>query len=247
MNIIARIKLFFQMIPKKIFAMRGTILLLASLFLTACSKHEYQIIESDSGSSLPGRINISVPFSLQAPHANWDAPYQEACEEMALIMAHYFLHGRELTNEMADKEILDMVKWESENGFSEDVTLEELLIIGCAYFGDCGSYISNEVTKENIKKELAKGNPVIVPAAGRTLLNPYFSGLGPWYHMLVITGYKDSLFVNGGVFITNDPGTRRGEGYEYDYDLLINAVHDWTGVKEEIEEGVKKMMIVKHL
>jgi hypothetical protein len=98
--------------------------------------------------------------------------------------------------------------------------------------------VINQVTTESIKEELAKGNPIIIPAAGRRLLNPYFSGEGPWYHMLVVKGYDRNEF------ITNDPGTKRGDGYKYKYDVLVNAIHDWTGVKEEIEGGQRKMMVV---
>jgi len=68
--------------------------------------------------------------------------------------------------------------------------------------------------------------------------NPYFSGEGPWYHMLVITWYDHRGF------ITNDPGTKRGEGYHYDEATLINAIHDWTGVKENIAQGGKSMLII---
>jgi hypothetical protein len=68
--------------------------------------------------------------------------------------------------------------------------------------------------------------------------NPYFSGDGPPYHMLVLTGYKR------GKFITNDPGTRRGEGYMYKEDVIMNAIHDWAGSKETIRDGEKAMMVV---
>lgn len=188
---------------------------------------------------LPKKVSIQVPFSSQAPNANWDDPYQEACEEMSLIMAHYFLEGKELTPEIADKELLSLVAWEKEHGYSEDVTLTELSLIGCEYYGDCTNYVINKVTIEAIKEQLAQGHPVIVPAAGRTLLNPYFSGEGPWYHMLMITGYDQNKF------ITNDPGTKRGEGYEYTHEILLNAVHDWTGAKEDIFRGEKRMLVIK--
>ncbi|MCR4279964.1 MAG: hypothetical protein NUV82_00890, partial [Candidatus Komeilibacteria bacterium] len=39
---------------------------------------------------LPAEYNLDVPFMSQAPHANWDLPYQEACEEASLIMVDYF-------------------------------------------------------------------------------------------------------------------------------------------------------------
>ena len=30
---------------------------------------------------LPAEINLKVPFTAQAPHANWELPYGEACEK----------------------------------------------------------------------------------------------------------------------------------------------------------------------
>ncbi len=211
------------------------ILIISAVLLTSCST---QASLSEQGSVLPKKVQIEVPFSPQAPHANWDAPYQEACEEMALIMGIYFLQGKELTPEIADREIKDLVKWETEHGYPEDVTLEQLNQIGCEYYKVCTNYVINQVTTEVIKEQIAKGNPVILPAAGRRLLNPYFSGDGPWYHMLIVKGYDRNEF------ITNDPGTKRGKGYKYKYDRLVNAIHDWTGVKEEIEKGQRKMMVV---
>ncbi|MDP7454623.1 MAG: C39 family peptidase [Candidatus Peribacteraceae bacterium] len=215
---------------------RFIIIIGAQLLLTACTNIDASITEVSEG--IPKKTQINVPFSPQAPHANWDPPYQEACEEIALIMVHYFLEGLELTPEIADKEIKKIVKWEEEHGYPEDVTLEQLNQIGCEYYKDCTNFVINQVTTESIKEELAKGNPIIIPAAGRRLLNPYFSGEGPWYHMLVVKGYDRNEF------ITNDPGTKRGDGYKYKYDVLVNAIHDWTGVKEEIEGGQRKMMVV---
>lgn len=189
---------------------------------------------------IPSTFDIAVPFTSQAPHANWDDPYQEACEEAALIMVHRFLQGESgvLDVNDADQEILKLVQWETENGFDQDVTIAELKDIAERYYGYRGT-IEENVTPERIKELIAAGKPIIIPAAGRELGNPYFSGEGPFYHMLVIRGYDRNEF------ITNDPGTRRGESYEYGYDQLIDAIHDWTGVKEETYLGAKRMLVLE--
>ena len=31
-------------------------------------------------------MNLSVPFTSQAPEQNWDEPWQDACEEAAVLM-----------------------------------------------------------------------------------------------------------------------------------------------------------------
>jgi hypothetical protein len=187
--------------------------------------------------TLPSTVFLEVPFTVQAPNANWDNPYQESCEEAAIIMVDYFLRGSELSVDQANREILQLTNWEESNHYKYDVSLDELAAIVEEYYG-YETRISSDVTKESIMYEISKGNPVVVPAAGRDLGNPYFSGQGPWYHMLVITGY------NWRQFITNDPGTKRGQGYTYRHRVLLDAIHDWTGVKEEIRNGPKRMLII---
>ena len=53
------------------------------------------------------QFNLAVPFTSQAPHADWELPYQEACEEAALLMAHHFIQGKkgQIAPEQADREI----------------------------------------------------------------------------------------------------------------------------------------------
>lgn len=188
--------------------------------------------------TLPTSAYLEVPFTVQAPDGNWDNPFQEACEEASVIMVDYFLRGSTLSPEQAKREIVQLTTWEEANRYKYDVSLEELAQIVRDYYG-YNTRISDNVTKEAIMHEISKGNPVIVPAAGRDLGNPYFSGQGPWYHMLVITGY------NWRHFITNDPGTRRGEDYKYKHRTLVDAIHDWTGVKEDIRNGPKRMLIIE--
>lgn len=190
--------------------------------------------------TFPPSAKLTVPFSAQAPHGNWDMPYQEACEEMSLIMLDYFLTGRSMTPEQADAEIVQMVDWQERSGFDVSITMEELAAVLENYYG--GTYkprLIYNVSPEDIKREIAAGNPVIAPTAGKKLNNPYFSGGGPWYHMLVITGYDHTNF------ITNDPGTWRGEDYQYTHEVLLDSIHDWVGVPEQIEDGGKVVMVVE--
>jgi hypothetical protein len=186
----------------------------------------------------PESLLIQVPFAPQAPFAVWDPLHEEACEEMALIMVRHFLHGSSLSLQEAETEVQALVAWETENGYGYDVSAKELGDIASAFYGLRYRVLTN-VTADTLRAELAAGNPVLIPAAGQTLGNPYFSGAGPLYHMLVVTGYtKDG-------FITNDPGTKRGEKYFYSEKILVNAIHDWTGVKEEILQGAKTALVVE--
>ncbi len=170
--------------------------------------------------TIPSTKEHNVPFTSQAPFGNWDPPYDEACEEASMLMVARFIENKGITSDQADQVITDLAKWESDNGYTIDITAEETVDVFKQYFG-YNSKVSTDTSIARIKKELAQDNLIIIPAAGRMLGNPYFSGAGPVYHMLVITGYTDTTF------ITNDPGTRRGDGYEYDQNVIINAIHDW--------------------
>jgi len=207
------------------------------LLLAACNGTTAQLQPDQPATTLPKKFSLSVPFTVQAPFADWGDPYQEACEEAALLIVHSYLAGNVLTKEQADRDLLALIAWEEQQGFAQDITLTEVAEVAAAYYGYRAEVIQDPSIQE-IQTQIALGNPVIVPAAGRMLGNPYFSGEGPWYHMLVITGY------DGKWFITNDPGTRRGEGYKYKHQILMEAIHDWTGVKEEIQEGKRVVMVV---
>ncbi len=185
-------------------------------------------------------VNFAVPFTSQAPHANWELPYQEACEEASLIMVNAYLNGVEsFTPEEADRQILAMVEWEKKTfGYYEDTTAEETARIAREYFRLKNSRAVPIASMDDVKNELAKGNPVIVPAAGRLLKNPYFRGQGPLYHMLVVKG-----FTKDGKIIANDPGTRRGADFLYDPVTLWNAIHDWNG--GNVADGQKMMIVLE--
>lgn len=189
-------------------------------------------------SPLPFSINLHVPFSPQAPLAEWDVLHEEACEEMSLILVHHFLEGTGITLTQAEEELQALIRWEEEHEYSQDVTVAQLKEIAEQYYGHAGRVIEDPTT-EDLKRLLAERHPVIIPAAGRELGNPYFSGEGPWYHMLVLVGYNEFFFV------TNDVGTRRGAGYVYRFSTLMNAIHDWTGVKENIRKGARRVLVIE--
>ena len=93
---------------------------------------------------------------------------------------------------------------------------------------------------EDLKRVMADGL-VIVPTNGQALKNPNFTRPGPLQHMLVITGYDPATRE----FITNDPGTRKGEGYRYEEDILFAAIREYpTGKHLPIKGGRKAMIVV---
>lgn len=206
---------------------------------------------------LPSKVNMDVAFATQAPNSDWGLPYQEACEEAALIQARKYFYNEKLDKAIMDAEIKKTVEWETAyfNVYT-DTALSEVEIIAEQYFG-LDAEISEDVSVENIKKQLAQGFLVLAPTAGRELGNPNFKQPGPIYHFVVIRGYK------GDKFIVNDVGTRKGEAYVYDVDVLINAIHDLpmvnnllfrpyeeTALEDSVKQanmltGVPRVLIVK--
>lgn len=191
-------------------------------------------------------LNHPVGFVPQAPYQVWDDLHDEACEEAAIITVVKYFNQEEVTPHTAEQAILDLVKWEEENSYLIDLNTVEAAEILENHF-NLKTELKADITVENIKQDLQAGKLIIIPAAGRQLGNPNFKVPGPIYHMLVIRGYDERT----GEFITNDPGTRKGEGYRYKYQVLINAIHDWNHdlaeggmTDEEMAKGRKVIVVV---
>lgn len=179
-------------------------------------------------------------FISQAPFGDWRSPYQDFCEEASIVMAAHFLWSLPITREIADAEMRIIQRYEELmfGGRSKDTSVDEALFVLQTLYG-----MKNVTTKiirssNDIKQELAAGRMVIAPAAGRLLKNPYFVPPGPLYHMLVIRGFDDEK----NTFITNDPGTRRGNGLEYPQARLFDAIRDWNN--GDVLHGEKRVIIV---
>lgn len=191
---------------------------------------------------ISAKVNISAPFIVQAPFGDWNEDYKEACEEASvLIVAKFYENQNKLSEQEMKDELDEIIPWGEDYFNSVDTNAEKTALYFTEYFGidESRVHVVYDMTIDDIKAVLSEGYPVVVPAAGRELGNKYFRTPGPLYHMLVITGYTRDEF------ITNDPGTKRGEGYRYDQEVLYNAIHDLTGDKEKITEGRKAMIIVK--
>lgn len=194
----------------------------------------------EDSKNIPDEIFIKVPFTSQAPFANWDQYHEEACEEASVIMLKYYLDGKTLNKNIAEKEIQAMIKFEIKKyGDYKDTNAQETAKLAADFYGIKNLKVIYDFKVEEIKKYLAKNKPIIVPAAGRALGNPNFTPPGPRYHNLVLIGY------DGDTIITNDPGTRKGEGYRYNINILYNAIHDFPGKPENIGKGRKAMIVLE--
>jgi uncharacterized protein YvpB len=185
---------------------------------------------------LPDKVLLDVPFVEQAPMRIWDALHEDACEEASLITVENFINKKEAGSaKEQEKEIQDLVKYETKNGYASSITLDQLNKLAADYYNLKTGRVGKNITADDIKKELASGKPVIVGAAGKVLPNPNFKNGGPNYHMLVVIGYDQ----NG--FIANDPGTKKGKSFRYTFDGLFNAIHDWNA--KNILNGGKNYLV----
>jgi hypothetical protein len=176
-----------------------------------------------STSPYPLSLNIEMPFYTQAPHANWDYPWQEACEEASVLLTANLYNSLNLGLEPYNTELLRLVDWEVDYfGSYEHTTVAQTAeMLQIQYSLD--SRIHENPTFEDIQAILSEGHLIIAPFAGKHLGNPNFRNGGPNYHMLVIKGYDASK----SQIVTHDVGTRNGENYVYDWSIIEYALHDW--------------------
>jgi hypothetical protein len=191
---------------------------------------------------IPKVLLLPVPFTSQAPTANWDEKiYAEGCEEASALMASQYFAGNEQTNLPADfvlTEIKKSTDWEMEKfGYNLDIDTAETARLIKEFYGLNAEVISG-FNEQDVKTFLAQGKLVLLPADGRKLGNPNFRAPGPPYHMLVIKGYNTLGFV------TNDPGTRKGLNYSYTYETLYEANGNYDHSTESVDLSKKMVLVV---
>lgn len=207
-------------------------------------------IRTTSGSSplnIPSTSSIvlqNVPFSSQAPFGLWsDLRQEDGCEEASSFMAVEWALGQTFTKQRAEDNILGSSDYTLKKyGEYRDVSSTDTLNwIIKDYFNYKNASQKKGATKQDIINELKKGNVIIAPMNGQALHNPNFIQPGPPHHKLLIKGYDPIQKV----FITNDPGTRKGNSYEYNEDVLYNAIRDYkTGLHEPDTDIAKNIIIV---
>lgn len=138
------------------------------------------------------------------------------------MVLEFYRGAKSVDPKFADDEYLKMTALEESLSYGLSITAEETVDVIQKY-SDFKARVIEDPTIDQLKELVTKGYPVIVPAAGRELGNPFFTGEGPLYHMLVIRGYTKD-----GKFITNDPGTRHGENYSYNESIFMSAIGDWN-------------------
>ncbi len=189
------------------------------------------------------KIWLSVPFVSQAPTGEWNkSEFQNGCEEASVLMAHAWRVEKTYTKETAKAELIAMARYQEKKiGQAIDTDAKETaeaLLRG--YFEMTDFTVEYDFSLNDLRMATARGL-LIVPTNGRALKNPNFTLPGPLQHMLVVTGYD----VMTKEFITNDPGTRKGDGYRYSEQILFDAIREYpTGKHLPIQTERKTMIIV---
>ena len=186
-------------------------------------------------------VLINVPFTSQAPNANWSDPrQQDGCEEASILMAWLWINNKTMSKAEAEKEIIAISDFELERyGNYHDTNAADTARTMKDYYGYDKLEVKMDPTIEDIKDAMREGKVVLVPANGQRLANPNYKPPGPTTHMLVIKGFDDAR----GKFITNDPGTRLGDGFEFTYQNVFNAMVDYPSGDHLSQEGRPKSMI----
>lgn len=190
-------------------------------------------------------INHDVPFTSQAPTADWDDDrQQDGCEEASAVMAMEWVRGEHLNKEEHLKEILALSDYEQTTyGEYRDITLADITEwVFKDYFKYNNIEHQKNINAQDIINALYAGHIVLVPMNGQKLGNPYFTSPGPERHMILIRGYDPAT----DEFITNDPGTKRGENYRYKSQVIMDAILVYpTGYHVPADETRKEIIVVK--
>lgn len=185
-----------------------------------------------------------MAFVAQAPYGDWKDPrQQDGCEEASVMVAVSWAQGRKLDKKSGLSTILDMAQYQvTEYGSSIDTSASDTLVrLVNGYFQHSKARLINIENWKQLVMFLYEDNIIIVPTNGQLLGNPNFTHHGPERHMLVIKGYD----AKSGEFITHDVGTRQGENYRYDVNVLFDAIRDYpTGNHIPIQANVKNAILV---
>jgi hypothetical protein len=194
-------------------------------------------------SGLPDKHLIKTAFIEQAPEKNWSEPWQDACEEAAMLTIDYYY--KKVTPSAIEQRdaILAMLDFETTQNFSHDINQNQMATVSSEYLKYKPEIVNNP-TIDTIKNFISQNIPVIITADGKMLFreNTHFKDGGPYYHSLTILGYDDTKQK----FTVHDVGTQFGAYFQYSYQLLLESIHDFpdSGKKEDIQTGVKRILIL---
>ncbi len=169
-----------------------------------------------------------MPFTSQAPYGKWHEPWKNACEEASIAMVDFFYAKKIFTTPAIAAAHIEHIFSLKEfiTGKSLDETADMMATIINTYL-PWEAVVVSAPTLEDMLNELDHGRPIILPAYGTALANSYFLSDQLDYHVLVLSGYN----AQKKTFIAQEPGTSRGLDFEYSFDTIMTAMHDFIPEK----------------
>jgi len=76
--------------------------------------------------NLPDNFLINTTFIPQAPEKIWDQPWQDACEEAALLTVKYYYSDQTPDTTQIVNDLSSIFQFEAENNLSHDVNLAQM-------------------------------------------------------------------------------------------------------------------------
>jgi len=173
-------------------------------------------------SALIAYFLIHTAFVPQAPEKKWGNPWQNACEEAALLTVDYYYRNQKPKVQTIKNDLLKLITTEEDIGVSQMAQL----------MPQYKAKIIVNPTIEDIKKYILQKIPVIVPTNGKILYkeNKHFNNQGPIYHNIVVLGFDDKKKK----FIVHDVGTKYGAYYKYSYKLLMDSINDKSSTPKQV-------------
>jgi hypothetical protein len=163
---------------------------------------------------------------------------QHTCEEASLVMVDAYLRGDHsgapIDPQAADAAINRITPWKP----AVDLTPDQVGGVAEQHLG--WAYQVLTADRDAMRRQLALGRPLIVGVRTHGLGNPNYPGYFThneqpgWSvsHYLVVVGYERS-----GMFILNDPGLTRGQGYRISYEQLMHAIDDLDRAYPNLNAG----------
>jgi len=186
-----------------------------------------------SGQALAEEIILDVPFKSQVPPGDWN--HTRNCgPTSALMLAGYYLSFSPDTDDLKalidwlyDMKIIEKQPGEISKYNGNHTSLGDIQYLLSDYYdlGNIKKVYASEKKQEYIKKQIRRGNPVIVTVR----LNMKASGIG---HFMVVIGFDD----NG--VIVHDPGHSAGNGGQtkhYSYSKFLASWASWSYVAVHVD------------
>lgn len=188
---------------------------------------------------LPPSVYIYTPYYSQAPDNNRKLPWSMLCSEANLVLAAYAVQDKELSKQQFKEEMLAMIPIQEKSfGTYFSIPMRDLKGLYDTMYPQAGNArILENPSIDDMKSELAKGNLIIAPTAGKLLHNRFFVNGWPVFHTILIVWYDEKYFY------VNEVGMSNGKNFKYTHDTVMYAMHDF--VKGDVTQWAKLVMVIE--